>query len=366
MEDEYAPAQRSKFRFKSKHDTSRSRSKSEKLHDDDLKDTTTTAASSAKAPSAHPRRYRRRHHHHQHRSTKRHKSSHSSPPTSPQPPELSPEAAFRESLFDALADDEGAAYWESVYGQPIHTYGRPDAGGELEQMTDEEYAAYVRARMWEKTHEAIFEERERKKREREKQREEDKRRKAGGWVGGERETFEQMIEESLRRGQERKMKKRRADVWLDVWRRYLDSWEDLNARARAAVLTPPISSRAGLSADMTTDKLRNLIFWPVESGKRRDITPEAVETFIRNAPMPTPTNTPAAGLELGQREKSQSHASDILTVLKIERVRWHPDKMQHRYGALGMEEHLVKSATEVFQILDRMWVEERERGDKGG
>ena len=36
-----------------------------------------------------------------------------------------PEAAFRESLFDAMADDEGAAFWEGVYGQPIHVYERP-------------------------------------------------------------------------------------------------------------------------------------------------------------------------------------------------------------------------------------------------
>ncbi|PGH30640.1 hypothetical protein GX50_06592 [[Emmonsia] crescens] len=361
MEHEYSTAQRSKFRFKSKHRTSRSRSKSEGLDGDNN--------NSTKPPSSHPRRYRRRHHHHHRRSSKRHKSSHPSPPTydDAQPPELSPDAAFRESLFDALADDEGAAYWESVYGQPIHTYGRPDGGGELEQMTDEEYATYVRARMWEKTHEALFEERELRKKERERQREEDRRRKGGGGVGGEREreAFERMVEESLRRGQERKMKKRRVDVWLDVWRRYLDSWEDLNSRARAAAsVSSSTSNHAGPSADMVNEQLRNLIFWPVESGKRRDITPEAVEMFIRNAPMPTPTNTPAPGSGLEKRVKPQPRASDFLTVLKIERVRWHPDKMQHRYGALGMEEQLVKSATEVFQILDRMWVEERERGDK--
>ena len=35
---------------------------------------------------------------------------------------MDPNSAFIESLFDALADDEGAAYWEDVYGQPIHTY----------------------------------------------------------------------------------------------------------------------------------------------------------------------------------------------------------------------------------------------------
>ncbi|OJD10474.1 hypothetical protein ACJ73_09779 [Blastomyces percursus] len=348
MEDEYSTAQRSKFRFKSKHRASRSRSKSERPDDDG-------SDRSKPQSSSHPRRYRhRRHHHHRHRFSKR-KSSHNPHPTYEEPPELSPDAAFRESLFDALADDEGAAYWESVYGQPIHTYARPDLGGELEQMTDEEYAAYVRARMWEKTHEAIFEERERTKKERERQRDEDRRTQGRS----EREAFERMIEESLQRGQERKVKKRTADVWLDIWRRYLDSWEDLNARARAASST---SKHTGPSIDKMNGKLRNLIFWPVESGKRRDITPGAVETFMRNAPIPTPADSPAPASE--RRGKLQPQSSNFLTALKIERVRWHPDKMQHRYGALGMEEQLIKSTTEVFQILDRMWVEERERRDK--
>lgn len=41
-------------------------------------------------------------------------------------PSLAPgDDAFRDSLFDALADDEGAHYWESVYSQPIHVYPRP-------------------------------------------------------------------------------------------------------------------------------------------------------------------------------------------------------------------------------------------------
>src|SRR5436853_946524 len=50
---------------------------------------------------------------------------------------ISPEAAFRESLFDAMADDEGAMFWESVYGQPIHNYPKTYVNqrtGKLEQM----------------------------------------------------------------------------------------------------------------------------------------------------------------------------------------------------------------------------------------
>ncbi|KAK2783616.1 hypothetical protein FQN52_009543 [Onygenales sp. PD_12] len=354
MEDDYSASQRSKFRFKSKRHASDSKSSSEDREKD----------AGIASSTADPRRRRRhRHHHRHHRSSKRHKSAHS-----PQPPDdvpsIPPDVAFRESLFDALADDEGASYWESVYGQPIHTYPRPDQGGELEQMTDEEYASYVRARMWEKTHEAVIEERERRRDERERKRQDTKRSRDRGatGMGSEREAFERMIDESLQRGQERKSRKRKANIWLDIWKRYLDSWEDLNARAQA---NSSHSNAAGTESNSvpSKEKLRNLIFWPVESGKRKDITPDAVEAFIRHAPTPTPIDTPASD-PAAEHGRPRSHPSDLLTVLKIERVRWHPDKIQHRYGALGMEDQLVKSATEVFQILDRLWVEERERMHK--
>lgn len=89
--------------------------------------------------------------------------------------------------------------------------------------------------------------------------------------------------------------------------------------------------------------LRNLIFWPVESGKRRDVSHDAVEEFMRHAP---------AG---GEGDV------DLLAILKAERIRWHPDKIQHRYGVLGIDDVVLRSATEVFQIVDRMWNELREK-----
>ena len=73
-----------------------------------------------------------------------------------------------------MADDEGAAYWEAIYGQPIHIYPPPPhgghdsssgAGGHLEQMTDEQYAEYVRQKMWEKTHAGLLEAKARREKE---------------------------------------------------------------------------------------------------------------------------------------------------------------------------------------------------------
>lgn len=315
VDDEYSAAKRSRFRMKSKRRSDDRRSDKSRSH-------------------------RRHRHEDSHRRRRRHRHR-TEQPTIGRPgevsPPLSPGASFRESLFDALADDEGAAHWESVYGQPIHTYERPSVEteqGELEQMTDEEYTAYVRARMWEKTHEGLLEERERRRKAREAENQRSEKQT-------EREYFDQMVEESLRRGQERQTKKKKENRWTEIWKRYLDSWEDLNARARAA----------GNSSSETEDKLRNLIVWPVESGKRKDVNPEEVERFIHNAPVSSTT--------------PNTNRSDLLAVLKIERVRWHPDKIQHRYSMLGVEEPILRSATEIFQILDRIWVEGQDKSQGG-
>lgn len=158
-----------RFRFKSK-----------------SKGTHSTVSESAK-PTKHQRRSEHGNHHHHHRTRRRH--SPQSPLVAEQTsPTLSADAAFRESLFDALADDEGAAYWEGVYGQPIHTYSRyvpmhesdQDAGDNpvLERMSDDEYAAYVRTKMWEKSREHLMEERDRRRRLREEAKQNRRKRKS--------------------------------------------------------------------------------------------------------------------------------------------------------------------------------------------
>lgn len=331
--DEYSRSRHGKFRFKS----SNSKSGSKRDHPSDDED-------------GRRRHHHRRHHHGRHRSSKREKTDRdrSASPYSLHNPPLSPNTAFRESLFDALGDDEGAAFWESVYGQPIHNYPNPAVpkgpDGELEQMSDEEYAAYVRARMWEKSHEGIMEERERLRAERARGKERDERRRR---ETSERMQFERAMEESLRRGQER----RKAKAWKTAWEEYRRSWDELNALASAS------SSKDAEKEEEKSRKqhLRNLIFWPVESGKRRDISSEVIEDFMRHAPaMPPPDS------------KSEDAAPpDLLATLKAERVRWHPDKIQHRYSALGIDESVMRSVTEVFQIIDRFWNEERHRrGEK--
>ncbi|EEA22603.1 hypothetical protein EYB25_005385 [Talaromyces marneffei] len=312
-ESEYRSSRSSKFRFKS----SKSRSRHHSSGDD-------------RSHSDEHKSHRHRHHHHRHhhssrRSPKRQKTEDEPFPQSPGGRRsLSPDTAFRESLFDALGDDEGAMYWESVYGQPIHTYAVPSVpkgpDGELERMTDEEYAEYVRARMWERSHEGIMHERERQRQEKAKAK------KRAETEQQERSRFDEALEESLRRGE----KRRRAKQWKAAWEKYLKSWEELADLAK----TP-------LSSD--TEKpfyIRNYIYWPVESGKRRDISRDEIRDFMQHSPSESFSNT-----------------------LKVERIRWHPDKMLHRYGGLGLgeEKTLVQSVTEVFQILDDLWIEAKGR-----
>ncbi|PKY01379.1 hypothetical protein P168DRAFT_257800 [Aspergillus campestris IBT 28561] len=285
----------------------------------------------------HPRTSSQEEKHARHRAHRAKRTKHTHPRSpSPDPvyttsSRLSPGAAFRESLFDALGDDEGAAYWETVYGQPIHTYSVPQMrgpDGELEQMDEEEYAAYVRARMWERTREGMVEEEERLRGERARRNRRDKERRRER--DEERDGFERAVEQSLARGRERK----RGRAWGVVWRRYLESWGEVD--------------RGGGGGGGEATKLRNLLFWPVESGKRRDVCREAVEEFMRHAPVPAGVD--AEGVD----------SRDLLVAtLKAERVRWHPDKIQQRYGVLGIDEAVMRSVTEVFQIVDELWGEMR-------
>lgn len=283
--------------------------------------------------SASPSTSHRSHHHHhhhrgRHRSRRRTRTPVDDPtlyddtylPNSKSEQYLDPDVAFRESLFDALADDEGALFWEGVYGQPIHTYPRyREANNDdddyndsehpkLERMTDEEYVSYVRSKMWEKSHQYIFEER----RKREAQRKRDK-------IAEERNRLWQAsFDDGMRRGEERRMKQR----WKGVWKAYARKWDEA-------------------FNDGAEGSMKEWISWPVESGKWQDVGKESVEAFFRNG----------AGLE----------DVDLGDMLKRERVRWHPDKMQQRAGSGGIDDETMKAVTAVFQVVDRLWGETRRK-----
>ncbi|KAF5871486.1 uncharacterized protein Bfra_008004 [Botrytis fragariae] len=235
---------------------------------------------------------------------------------------LDPDVAFRESLFDAMADDEAAQYWEGVYGQPIHTYPDVKQGptGELEQMTDEEYTAYVRGKMYEKTHQHLIEEKARReaaKKERERLAQEGRKEERDA------ERLQRKVEESLKRGQERRSKK----VWNEKWDNYIKKWEDLGKNSsKVAVASIP---------------------WPVESGSKKDVQKEDIRRFFLHAP------TSGEPTEL-----------QLTKTLKVERVRWHPDKIQQKLGGQDVDEGVMQAVTAVFQIIDGLWSETRMSGQQ--
>ena len=227
---------------------------------------------------------------------------------------------FRKSLFDALADDEGAMYWEGVYGQPIHTYPTEKRGpdGKLERMTEDEYAEFVRTKMWEKSHQHIVEERERAEKARRERKERQKRwDEQGEEEEREREGIRKAMEESLRRGEERKKTKEATKSWET----YAAKWEQLGKTDGAAEGTD-----AG-----------ELIPWPVLSGKAKGVDKHEIERFLR---------------------ASQAWKEDASALLKAERVRWHPDKMQRRFGK-RIGEDTIRDVTAVFQVIDQMWNKRR-------
>lgn len=237
-------------------------------------------------------------------------------------PGLGAEDAFRESLFDALADDEGAAYWEGVYGQPVHVYPdtKPGPDGKLERMTEEEYAEYVRGKMWEKSHQHILEEREANKKAR--QRKKEQRAHLDENLAREekdRDQIRRQMEESLKRGAERKKAKEAAAAW----ERYTKKWEELKS--------------AQNFSQEDESKVCDLIPWPVASGRCKHVSPEEIERFLRS---------------------SDAWRVDPVALLKIERVRWHPDKMQQRFGQ-HIDTETMGSVTAVFQVIDRLWNERR-------
>lgn len=240
------------------------------------------------------------------------------------PPPLDADVAFRESLFDAMADDEGAQYWEGVYGQPIHTYSnkKQTPTGELEKMTDEEYTAFVRAKMYEKTHQHLIEEKARRDAVRKEQAE---RAQEGERARREAAMFRDQVEASLRRGEERRSRK----AWLDRWEAYTKKWEALGTR----------------NDDATAGKVHVAsIPWPVEDGKKKSVSKDEVQRFLLYAPTS------------GQPTEVQ-----LQKILKSERVRWHPDKIQQKLGGHDVDEELIQGVTEVFQIIDHLWSEMRKQ-----
>ena len=244
---------------------------------------------------------------------------------------MTADQAFREALFDALADDEGAEYWTHIYGQPMHSYPREEAervyGG---AVGDEEYASYVRGKMWERSHQAVIEERERKEREREREKERERRRDRERreadesferWDG----VFQNKLEESLKRRRD----KVEVRQWEEAWKRYKRDWDRVKEEL-------DVKRKGDSGQEDGTFNARGTIPWPVESGKARHVAKDAAELFFRHA-------------------LSKLDATTRNATLRAERVRWHPDKIQHRFGGQNIDSATMKLVNAVFLVVDAMY-----------
>lgn len=252
-------------------------------------------------------------------------------------------AAFQTSLFDALADDEAAAYWESVYSQPIHVYARPaeqTASGGLQNMDDETYAAYVQRKMWEKQNPEIVLEQERMEKKRQEEAEAKDKRKEEFVRARQKEAWDRAGRAKGTRDEDadseylfdfedsRQTPQSDKEAYTKAWTAYLSAWDVL----KAALANPPSPDS---SHPLKPPSKR--IPWPTV--QNRPATRPNIEAFMRHIPHGT---------------------AGRLSALKAERVRWHPDKVQQRFGGT-VDEGTMKVVTGVFQIVDGMVEEERKR-----
>jgi len=296
--------------------------------------------------------------------------------------------AFRASLFDALADDEGAAaYWESIYNQPLHIYPRPstteasaaagpEGTGKLDAMSDAEYVEYVKLKMWEKAHPEVLAQRAQRDKERKEEEEARTRRREAFTRRKERAAWERSQrwrdldnedsdgdkQEKTGRGRGYEYsfagetnrapssQKIEEEVYAKAWEDYLSKWEalkrDILAQAQAA-------STAAANESASSPKPTNLsdrIPYPVLPN-RPPTTPN-IKSFVHCAP---------SSLEAGA-----GNSRARLRMLKAERVRWHPDKMQQLFASVGgLDQRTLERVTQVFLVVDAV-VEEVRSGGRDG
>jgi hypothetical protein len=299
-----------------------------------------------------PRSHRERHLRFRFKSGATPEAAHPFPrePYDPDAPSLpSNTAAFQTSLFDALADDEAASYWESVYSQPIHVYLRPveqTPSGELQDMDDETYAAYVQRKMWEKQNPEIVIERDRmeEKRKEEQEAKEQRReefvrarqKEAWDYAGRAKGSRNEEGDDSHRPGRKSKTREPDDEVYARAWTAYLSAWDALKAA---------LAQETSASSDPAKSPSKR-IPWPTL--QNRPATRPNIEAFMRHAPA---TN--------GEGKITSAQ----LQALKIERVRWHPDKVQQRFAG-AVDEGTMKVVTGVFQVVDALVEEERKKADQ--
>ena len=192
------------------------------------------------------------------------------------------------------------SYWEGVYGQPLHIYPKTKPGphGTWVEMPDDEHVELVRPEVYKRTRERAREQQQARKRmkhvQEEKHTRQDEERTGQDEERARREEQEARARREADEVHRRHARRQRAERAKASWKEYTQRWDDLKDQH---------STLAHLNA-------RELIPWPVDSGRSSDVSEREIIRFFRG---------------------STAWEYNATALLKMERVRWHPDKMQQRF-----------------------------------
>ena len=256
--------------------------------------------------------------------------------------EQEPDYVFSEDLNYALTDTEGAAEWEGKYGISISKIPKLKQGqdGKMVSMTFLELERSAKATLWKNTPEALQaekarrnekkkaeeqeaqEEREAQRRSRDAKRRLEKKRQAQA-------DLDARIEESLRRGNERRAPKTWFEKWQASWSS-AEKWE-----IYAANWESHVKDQHPLHI--------NDIPWPVVTGKFEDLDISSVKEFLMRAPREQLWGGKSPSIEQFQN------------LVKTERIRWHPDSVQRQFGGQGVDAEVMKAVNEVSSLINEVW-----------
>ncbi|KAG8993786.1 hypothetical protein FRB90_000607 [Tulasnella sp. 427] len=249
------------------------------------------------------------------------------------------EQAFRDKLFDAMEMDFGQ---DSAYNHfnsyahvpPQWRKSSPTASRDAEgppnpnYMDDEQYAEYVREGMWERTHKAEVEERQRRK-ERAKERKEKEKR-----LREESKKLEAEALEERRRRREEKDKRKIVESWMA----YESRWSTLQRASASSKIVPN-------SLDF------QFLPWPVHPPPKsiEALTKESISSFV------------LSDLHSAEKTKKQRLRNALLL--------YHPDRFESKFMAFVKEEDhtLVKEAVgRVVRVLNALTEDGTETAGGGG
>ena len=229
--------------------------------------------------------------------------------------------SFKDALFAALSDPDDARHWAEVFGSEIHIYPRPRP-----QMSDDEYATWVREQVYGHVLRESHKQREAKLRQQREERErkyyEYQRRTEQAW----QKKFQEQLNSTRAGNDSRNL---RSQAPLQRWKDYL-----------AAFQPPPPDA----NLDLLLLWQQSDVPWPTPSGLEGDISEENIRSFIKMYAM----------------KYSEQAGGDWKKAVKENRYYWHPDKFRQiqarKLEKLTPEkkEAIMTRVTEVSQILNKL------------